>query len=284
MAEAELAVLVDALPERPYHAPAWVDGVLRERWLDYKTPERGEADAPALVRAWSVGSVLGNETLVQTRPVVRDDSLNFMDDFLRATAPCTIAMYTTTREASRPGEASVSRFQRWIGACSQRRLLDAEPARKADLRAHLRDSIPGFLQRSILAHHDDELLFFGFLARLHSAGGVGSTFADAPTIRAALEHLSSDVTAVIGEDHYLNLIVHDGRTCAMLHRGGTLTRWAAPAREAPRHRTGPLPVAGIPRGSALLVLSRQDARDPKSDPLPDGIFSIDPTDPFTMER
>lgn len=288
VAQAELAALVDALPERPFHAPQWVDEVLCSRWADYRTPVAAESDAPARVRAWSVGCVLGIETLVQSRPVVRDGGRNFLDDFLRPTAPCTIGTFSATREASRPGDASISRYERWIGACSQRRLLDTEPAREAGLRARLRESVPAFLQRSILQNHDDELLFFAFLSRLHALGGLGAAFARPEVIRGALTTLADELGEGLGHplggDCPLNMMVHDGRTFAMLHRGGALTVWESPARAENPQRTGPRPMAGIPRGSALFVLSTDGARDPNADPIPDGVFSVDPGDPLALQR
>jgi hypothetical protein len=80
------------------------------------------------------------------------------------------------------------------------------------------------------------------------------------------------------------MMVHDGRHFAMLHRGGTLTLWEAPPRPPPKHRTGPLPAAGIPRGSALFVLARNGQRDSSADPIPDGIFSVHPGNPTRLER
>jgi hypothetical protein len=260
-----------------------MDNLLRERWADFVPPITQEPDAPTRVRAWSVGCVLGNETLVQSRPVVRDESLDFLDDFLRTAAPCTLGLYATTREASRPDEAAATRFQRWVGAASQNRLLDGPAALESELRKQLRDEVPAFLARSLLKGSDDELLFFSFLSRLHKLGGLGSAYAPAELIRGALSQLSTDLRERLGDDYELNMMVYDGRSFAMLHRGGTLTRWQAPEREVPRHRTGPMPAANIPRGSSLLVLSRVKARDPGADPLPDGVFSIDPSDPHRLQ-
>lgn len=284
VAEAELAALVDALPERPFHAPEWVDEVLASRWAGYRAPEAAQPDAPVRTRAWSVGCVLGIETLVQSRPVVRDRNESFLDDFLRPAAPCTIATFSATREASRPGDAAISRYERWVGACSQASILDLEPGRDANLRAKLRQSIPAFLQRSILQNHDDELLFFAFLSRLHAAGGLGSAFAKPELIREGLSKLEADLVEVLGEQLSLNMMVFDGRNFAVLHRGGTLTVWEAPPRPEPRHRTGPRPMAGIPRGSTLYVLSPNGRRDLSADPIPDGVFSVDPANPLAMQR
>jgi hypothetical protein len=284
VAEAELAALVDALPERPFHAPEWVDEVLASRWAGYRTPAAAEPDAPVPARAWSVGCVLGIETLVQSRPVVRDPQESFLEDFMRPAAPCTIATFSATREASRPGDAAISRYERWIGGCSQDSLLETEAARAAGLRATLRASVPAFLQRSILQNHDDELLFFVFLARLHAAGGLGSAYAKPELIRGALTTLEADLAKTLGEDFRINMMVYDGRNFAMLHRGGTLTTWVAPARPEPRHRTGPRPMAGIPRGAVLYTLSPNGTRDPSADPIPNGVFSVDPGNPAALDR
>lgn len=284
MAQAELAALLDALPERPFHATEWLEQTLSSRWSDFTPAAPAEEDAPQRVRAWSVGCVLGNETLVQSRPVVRDDKLVFLDDFLRTAAPCTIATFATTAEASRPTNAGVHRFQRWIGATSHSRLLDGEKAVAVDLRRQLRDSLPPFLSRSALRGGDDELLFFSFLARLHEVGGLGSAYADRQTIRAGLQKLTDDIESLLGEPFELNLMVFDGKSFAALHQGGTLTRWDAPEREIPRHRTGPIPAAGIPRGAVLFVLSRNGQRDPNADPLPGGVFAVDPSNPVQIER
>lgn len=284
MAAAELAALVDALPERPFHAAAWVDDVLRARWSGYGTTVPAHPDVPVRVRAWSVGCVLGTETLVQSRPVVRDRAVDFLDDFLRTPAPCTMAMFTAARETSRPGEAAIARFQRWIGACCQPDVLEMDHGARAELRGRMRADMPDFLRRSFGDGGDEHLLFFGFLARLHRAGGLGPKFAERPVVAAALVELGRDVESAVGDGKGLNLIVHDGRSLAMLHRGGTLTRWLAPDRPTTRTRTGPLPAAGIPRGAALFVLSRDDGRDPAADPLPDGVFALATADPASIER
>jgi hypothetical protein len=105
-----LAALVHALPEGVPDA-TWLSAALQRHWSAFSTGG---------VRAWSVGGVQDNETLVQSRPVVRDPRADFLADLLRVPTQTTLAAYAASPpghgDPDRPMPAiAMTRFQRWVG-------------------------------------------------------------------------------------------------------------------------------------------------------------------------
>ena len=104
----------------------------------------------------SVGAVIGNETCVQARPIVRDPNNEPVEDVLRTPAPCPIASFQAGTDDERFAETNptirMARFRRWVGVRS-------EPELDADTRRRIRGEIPDFLARSQTLGNDGELVF-----------------------------------------------------------------------------------------------------------------------------
>lgn len=267
-----LLALVQANPEGHAIDPAWLRGVLVETWPDYRPPTE---DDRGIVRSWSVGGVQGTETLVQSRPVVRDPRADFVADCLRATSPTTLAAYHSRgRDADHlpSPRLNVARYQRWIGVRSEDLGDASTPAE--DLRSRL----PDFLARSLGQAGDRELSVFGFLAALHHSGDLHKPFAAPSQVRRALAVLDDQ----LGRPDRINLLVTDGRTLGVLHRGGRLVLVDAPPPTRQRRA-----FAHAPRSHATLFLHAPEPgpRLPETFRLvPDGIYSINARQPDVLEQ
>ncbi len=115
MFDVYLAALLDAVPQRapsrgdapdPASLQGWVATQLCSLWPQHADELRGQHDT-SRIYGWAVGSVVGNETLVQSRPVVRDGAGNFLGDFLRAEARGTLAALAAT-DKGRPDGAGIA--------------------------------------------------------------------------------------------------------------------------------------------------------------------------------
>lgn len=261
-----LAALVHALPEGAPDA-TWLTAALQRHWSVFT--------ATGAVRAWSVGGVQDNETLVQSRPVVRDPKADFLADLLRVPTQTTLAAYTALPpglgDADRPLPAiAMTRFQRWVG-------VRAEATLAADARAALASSLPDFLVRSSGGQPSDrELVVFGFLAGLHADGGLGKAYVAPEQVRRALTALDDR----LGRPDRVNLMVCDGRTVGVLHRGGRFLALEPPSPARPRAIAGVQPRAV---GSVLLY-DPTPAGDPTGTVLEPGVFTTSVRQPGTFER
>ena len=230
---------------------------------------------PGGVRAWSVGGVQDNETLVQSRPVVRDPKADFLADLLRVPTQTTLAAYAASPpghgDPDRPMPAiAMTRFQRWVGVRAE---ADLEP----DTRAALTAQLPDFLLRSSGGQPSDRALaVFGFLANLHADGGLGKAYAPPEQIRRALTALDER----LGRPARINLLVCDGRTVGVLHRGGRFVTVEAPSPARPRAIAQPQARAV---GCALLF-DPQPAPDPGATVLDPGVFTTSVRQPGQLER
>ncbi len=281
----ELVSVLQAFPDGPIASVEWLDGVLATHWVDY-TPR---SSSTTWVRAWSVGSVLGNETLVQARPVVRDANARFLEDLLRTPAPCTIGVFVagTVRPGADPPSippGGLGRFPRFIGIRSESCLFEEHDASaEKTLRERLRAALPTFLSRSMVGATDRELVFYSFLAALHERGGLGQTYAQPEQIRAALRALDDR----LGQPRHLNMMVSDGRTFAMIHRGGTLVAMVPPTADGGRRRR--LTTQGVPipveTRSILFFEPNSDApSSPDAERVSEGVFSVDIHTPRQLVR
>ena len=267
-----LAALVHALPEG-FNEVSWLGQALAEGWSQYVGP--GEA-ATGRVRAWSVGGVQDNETLVQARPVVRDPRADFIADLLRAPTQTTLAAHAVLPvgpgESDSPPALAMTRFQRWIGVRAEGQPLAEE------VRAGLRATLPEFLIRSGGQTGDRELVVLSFLAALHAAGELGKAYATPAAIRRALHGLDER----LGRPERLNLMVSDGRCVGVLHRGGRIVSLqppppVRPARAISRPHQRP--------SASLLLFDPQPAVD--ADPaaaLAGGVFTVHVRQPGVYER
>lgn len=269
-----LLALLDARPSGPAWDHAWLADMLGEHLL-----RRIDTLAtPMQLRGWSVGSVVGNETFVQARPIVRDPEVEPTEDLLRTPAPCILAAFNAAPGGERLGEPQTSirlaRFRRWIG-------VRAEAELDADTRRHLRDEVPDFLARSGTLGNDGELVFLRFLAALHAQGGLGGPYAAPDLVRRALR----TTEALLG-DGPVNLMVSDGRTLGVVHRGGMLLMFQPPTVGSKRALKLEDDARASQRGSLLWF----DPGPPAETPLPnaeriaEGVFTIESMRPRQLSR
>ena len=277
VSSAVLGALIRAKPSESFWAREWLDEVLRHNW-------RGYAE-PAGSRAWAVGTVVGNETLVQSRPNVRDQDGRFLDDLLRTRAPCTLASYAWAgpvpgRDA--PGvNVDLPRFQRWLGVMAERDLA-APGIDRRDAADQLAADLPSFLGRARNRNTDAELVLFAFLGALHGTGGLRGAFATPEQVRRALVELAERVASPI------NLFVYDGRTMGVLHGSGTLLAFDPPPPPEQGRRRSAVPEDGEARALANLLLWSPE--DPSPTPvdgaerIAPGVFSVAPGRPRAIVR
>lgn len=269
-----LVALVHAHPEG-FREASWLGQVFAEQWPPYVPP--GDA-ATGRVRAWIVGGVQDNETLVQSRPVVRDPRADFIADLLRAPTQTTLAAYASTPPASSesalPPSLAMVRFQRWIGVHAEGTLPGPEPEA---LRARLRGLLPDFLIRSGGPVGDRELLVLSFLAILHAAGELGKPYASPAAIRRGLLTLDER----LGHPATCNLMVSDGRSLGVLHRGGTLVSLTPPPPPRPARAISQPHLR--PTANLLLLDPSPPAADPGTR-VADGVFTVHVRQPAVLER
>lgn len=260
-----LAALVHALPEGLPDAN-WLTAALRQHWSAYSA---------AGARAWSVGGVQDNETLVQSRPVVRDPKADFLADLLRVPTQTTLAAFAALPaghgEGDRPMPAiAMTRFQRWVGVRAEAQVTDAA-------RAAVLAGLPDFLLRSSGGKPSDrELAVFGFLAALHADGGLGKAYATPAQIRQALTLLDER----LGHPDPINLLVCDGRTVGVLHRGGRFLVLEPPAPVRPRAIAQPAARAA----AAVLLFDPAPSADPGATVVQPGVFTTSVRQPGVLER
>ncbi len=273
-----LLALLDAHPDGPAWARPWLDETLRANLPGYR-PDAGSGDES--LRGWSVGAAWGNETLVQSRPIVRGRSVEPLDDLLRTPASCVVAafgVYSASRDGLViPPAVRLSRFRRWLGV---RAGVSLDPGRAAEFRERL----PGFLARHQVDRSDGELVFLSFLALLHERGGLRKTYSPPELIREAL----AATVERLGLEPPHNMMISDGRTFAMLHQGGALLSFEPPASEAPSDTT--FAVSGKRFGTRRTNLLLHLAEAPDTTPqhggerVAEGVFSLDVRQPRALSR
>lgn len=269
-----LLALVHADPEGPGVDGGWLGEALTEHWAGYRGPRDDDA---GWVRAWSVGGVQNGETLVQSRPVVREARADFVADFLRATSQTTLAAFHAGRDETDPvPRLGIARFQRWIGVRAEGDLDDDGAADV--VRQRLQGALPDFLHRSVAQQSDRELTVFGFFAALHAHGDLSRPFVTPPQVRRGLAALDE----LLGHPPRANVLVTDGRTLGVLHRGGRLLLVEPPA---PPHRNVRA-IAGVPPKTASVLVYDPDAGEPPAGArrLAEGIFTVHVRQPAQVER
>ncbi len=263
MAPSNLLALLDARPSGPPWPAQWLADVLDQHLHGRIAQLAG--DKGFHIRGWSVGATVGNETFVQARPMVRDRDLDPVEDVLRNPAHCTIAAFTVASDDDAPAPPSkpaLARFRRWIG-------VRAEDQLDPDTRRRLRSEIPDFLARGESLDGDGELVFFRFLAALHVAGALGGAYATPELIRRALR----TTEALLGEGT-LNMMISDGRTLGVIHRGGTLLAIEPPRSPGSR---GMIDETKPSRGNLLWFDARPASDTPAlgAERVAEGIFTIE---------
>lgn len=276
-----LLALLDAHPDGAVWARPWLVATLRANLPGYDDQSRDLS-----LRGWSVGAAWGNETLVQSRPIVRNRDVDPIDDLLRTPASCVLAAFYV-HSASHDGlvassnSPALSRYRRWLGV----RVGPSIPAPRA---AALRQALPGFLERHQTDRSDGELVFLSFLAQLHELDGLRKTYAPPELIRRALEATAQRLEL----EPPNNLMVSDGRTFAMMHQGGALTSFEPPHASAPtRFRMNGQATDG--RRTNLLLLTPQALEHTPhyqhtpmqgGERVAEGVFSIEARSPRAIER
>lgn len=275
MAISFLLALLDARPSGPAWDHAWLSDMLGQHLLRRLA---SDPTAELSLRGWSVGSVVGNETFVQARPIVRDPEVEPIEDLLRTPAPCILAAFNAIAGNDRLGEThapiKLARFRRWIG-------VRAEAELDADTRRRLRDEVPDFLGRSQTLGNDGELVFLRFLAALHTAGGLSSAYAAPELVRRALR----TTDALLGEGP-VNLMVSDGRTLGVVHRGGMLLSFQPPTIGSRRALKLEDQARASVRGN-LLWFDPGPASEtplPNAERIAEGTFTIESTRPRQIGR
>lgn len=272
-----LAALVHAQPEG-FNEASWLGQMLAQHWSLYTAP--GEATA-GHVRAWSVGGVQDNETLVQARPVVRDPRADFVTDLLRAPTHTTLAAYAAVPpgrgDSESPPLLAMTRFQRWIGVRAEDPLSAQDDADADATRARLRGALPEFIVRSGGGQAvDRELVVLAFLAELHAAGELGKAYAPPAAIRRALHALDER----LGHPARFNLMVSDGRTVGVLHRGGQLVSLTPPPPPRPARAIS----QPHQRPTASLLLLDPSPAAASDAAVPEGVFTVHVRQPGVHER
>ena len=242
-----LAALVHIYRDGPQVPGAWLRTTLSEHLGGY------HHDNPAAqTRAWAVGGVLGTESLVQMRPVVRDPQGRFTDDFLRAPCQCTIGGFIASGPA-RPPRFGVTRFQRWIALVGNPGLnpaIDDDPTLHGALREELHRGLSPLFRRSLRDGSDRELLGMAVIAKLHAATSASKTYAPPALLREALRSLD----ATLDKPGALHVMVSDGRSVGILHRGGQARMITPPPADGRRPLIDP-GSAETTAHAALVLLS-----------------------------
>jgi len=268
-----LVALVHAHPEG-FSEASWLGQVFAEQWPPYVPP--GDL-ATGRVRAWVVGGVQDNETLVQSRPVVRDPRADFVADLLRAPTQTTLGAYASTpagsSDSALPSPLAMVRFQRWIGVHAEGELPGPDPEAQ---RAMLRALLPDFLIRSGGPVGDRELLVLSFLATLHAAGELGKPYASPAAIRRALLALDER----LGHPPACNLMVSDGRSLGVLHRSGGLVSLTPPPPPRPARAISQPHL----RPTASLLLLDPSPLGDAGTRVPEGVFTVHVRQPAVHER
>lgn len=275
MPSISLAALLDARPNAPFWGRAWVEDVFARRLDGYRT------DSARRLLGWSVGTVIGPESLVQSRPIVRGPGVDPVEDLLRTPAPCTIAVLCSGEavEAAKARELiGVGRFRRWVSA-------QAGPELPRELRRALRDTLPDFLARDSRRHSDAQLVLLSLLAELHARGQLNQTLAPPEVIRAGLHGLRQRFGDLCG-DQGLELFVTDGRTLGILHGRGTLLAFEPPPEQRPARRIR-LSDGSETTPASLILWSDSPAPDQPvagAERIAPGVLSVQGMQPTLLRR
>lgn len=219
MPSISLAALLDARPSAPFWGRAWVDELFAR--------QLAADDEHVRLLGWSVGTVIGPESLVQSRPMIRGPDVEPVTDLLRTPAPCTIAVLVrgTDDETAQTRELiGVGRYRRWVS-------VQAAAPFSIELRRELRDALPDFLARDSRRHSDPQLVLLSLLAEVHASGHLGQSLAPPDAIRQAVGALRKRLAGI-----EIELFVTDGRTLGVLHGDGTLLAFEPPPDVRPARR------------------------------------------------
>ena len=276
-----LVALVHIYRDGPQVPDGWLRTTLSEHLGGYH-----DGDPAAQPRAWAVGGVVGTESLVQMRPVVRDPHGRFTEDFLRAPCQCTLGGFIASGSA-RPPRFGFTRFQRWIALVGNPGLnpaLDGDPTRHRALREELHGGLSPIFSRSLRDGSDRELLGMSVIAKLHAATSASKTYAPPELLREALRSLDTP----LGKPGAIDVRVSDGRCVGILQRGGQARLIAPPPADGRRPLIDPDSAADGAH-AALILLSPPGTTTPagaKSGQaaLTDEVFTVCARHPVRIGR
>ena len=194
-------------------SPGIVTPLLRAGWGASAEPSTpmGDDGEPTYGYAWTVGSVAGTETLVQTRPIVRDNVSEFAKDFLRTSSSTAVGMITR-RGGPFEKTGEVARFHRWVGVARSSSISLADDAARTDFEARFARELPDFLQRARSSSSASEWGLFLVLAELHAMERLSSLPARPDEIRAAIARTLEKIAPSSIET--TDLLISDGATVA----------------------------------------------------------------------
>lgn len=191
--------------------PALVAPLLQVGWGGAPPHADAAGEVPAYGYAWTVGSVAGAETLVQTRPVARSGLGDFARDFLKASSSTAIAMLAQrSGPFHAPGE--VARFHRWVGVARSAAITPSDEATRAELEERWIPQLPDFLRRARSTSSPSEWGLLLVLAELHAMERLSSIPPRPEEIRAAVIRTLEKITPSDGEAP--DLLISDGATVA----------------------------------------------------------------------
>jgi hypothetical protein len=272
---ATLLALVDATPAGPGWARRWVTDILSQHLPGF-SPDSGACG----LHGWSVGTVVADEPLAQSRPFARTGNIAPLDDLLRVPGRCIIAALDARPAnpaplTTRPG-AEVYRFRRWVSLHAPREL-------PADCAAEMSAELPEFLARGRRERADGELVLLTFVAQLQRVGGLRPAYATPEQIHAALRHVDERLAGLGGHC----LMVSDGHTLGVACRGGNLLAFEPP-EDVPRATIGLHASPGGPPAKLLLHLPPAILSPPRpalgAERIADGCLTIDAHRPWRMQR
>jgi hypothetical protein len=253
-----LAALIQLQPQAAGALSAWIEESF-EALL-------GPADE-RLSRGWSVGGGPRRETLVQSRPPrPRPPGPPRRRPPPRppATAPSPPTASSEAKLAASlapPSPASSAGSASLPSPSSLLRILRPRDHLRREIEAHL----PGYLARSRTLGGDRELLVLAALAHLDPASALGKAYVDPSELRRALRQLDQQ----LGSPPTIHLMISDGRSLGVLHRGGR-----GVVMQPPILRPARALADTKPQSVALLLALNVDAAVEGAEEVGEGILTI----------
>lgn len=171
---------------------------------------------------WGIGFYQGGEVLMRRRPIDDHAEIDVSKIASDVRADLLIGhVRNATVGALRTENTHPFRYRQWLFA--QTGTLPSFDA----IRPRLVASVPEFLRSSIRGETDAEILFHTFLSFLHDAGRLNDALTEPARVRDALTSSISVVDAMAaevgGSPGRINVIVTDGETVYVVHRGAPMS-------------------------------------------------------------
>lgn len=272
-----LVALLDARTDRPFWGRAWLAELMAARMPAFTDLRPNVTEGREALLGWSVVSVLGSQTLVQSRPILRSANADPLTDFLRAEAALTIGAYATgPRDEATPRDVvRTARFRRFVAAATGVDLGE-------DGRREMLAALPPFLSRDTVGKTDAELMLLRVIADLHANGDYTTALPEPAALRRAIGCLEDAVTT----DEPFAVFVGNARSCAVFHRGGTLLAFEPPeAMRPPTRRFSNRGQEGSPAAALVWTAAPMGPTpDGGAERIAAGIVSAETVAPAAIER